>query len=441
MASTFDVAASQKVRSHRLLAGLVIATIFISLAATSAFNRGTVVRPLFKLSDMAGPATESLLEGRGLTVCTDAMGTPGNPICFHAAHMPMTPLVLALGIRLLGNHYLPVAFFKVLLLLFPVELAIWMVWRRSPPDPKQRLATTLLLFAPFVITAFLASMINLAAEEGYSYSFLALAVAILLFAEELNLPLTLLFAITLDCLYLSKSAMVPAVIVLLIGYLLMQRRSGLRLLAVLLVVAAPAGWAVYQHHASGRYTLGTSLDGINLHKGNNAAFLEHYPPPPGDTLDQFDQNLNRGQHFTDEWSFNDYHRDAAISFAARHPGETIRGDLRKLYVLLLSAEKVGSSRVTGATLIWETASLVLFRMMLWAAIAGAFYTVFRPAGEHDQSLRLVGGIFLALVAACALPYVTGFAFTRHASILIYPSALMCCRILMRNNAGSSALTM
>lgn len=428
MASTFDVAASQKVRSHSLLAGLVIATIFISLAATSVFNRGSVVRPLFKLSDMAGPATESLLEGRGLTVCTEAMGTPGNPICFHGAHMPMTSLVLALGIRLLGNRYLPVAFFKVLLLLIPVELAIWMVWRRIPPNPKRRLATALLLFAPFVITAFLASVVNLAVEEGYSYSFLALAVAILFFSEELNLPLTLLFVLSLDCLYLSKSAMVLAVIVLLVGYLLMQRRSRLRLLAIVLVIAAPAGWAVYQHHASGRYTLGTSLDGINLHKGNNAEFLEHYPPPPGETLDQFDQDLNRGLHFSDEWSFSDYHSRAAIDFALSHPGETMRGDLRKLYVLLLSVEKTGSSRVSGAALVWETASLVLFRLMLWAAIAGSVYTVFRPAGQHDPPLRLVGGVFLALVAACAAPYVAGFAFTRHASVLIYPAALMCCRI-------------
>ena len=377
---------------------------------------------------MAGPATESLLEGRGLTVCTEAMGTPGNPICFHAAHMPMAPLVLALGIRLLGNNYLPVSFFKVLLLLIPVELAIWMVWRRIPLDPKPRLAAALLLFAPFVITSFLACVINLMVEEGYSYSFLALAVAILFFSEELDVPLTLLFAITLDCLYLSKSAMALAVIVLLVGYLLMQRQSGLRLLAIALVVAAPVGWAVYQHHASGRYTLGTSLDGINLHKGNNAAFLEHYPPPAGDTLDRYDQDLNRGLHFTDEWSFNDYHRRAAIDYVVRHPGETFQGDLRKLYVLLISVKKVGSQGLHGAVgSLWETATLVLFRLILWAAIAFSLHALLRPT-KHDPSRRLVAEIFLTLVAVCVLPYVAGFAFTRHASVLIYPASLMCCRM-------------
>lgn len=430
MASTFDVAASQMVRSRRLLAGIVLASIFISLAAASVFNRYSVVRPLFKLSDMAGPATESLLEERGLTVCTEAMGTPGNPICFHAAHMPMTSVVLALGIRLLGNHYLPVAFFKVLLLLIPVELAIWMVWRRIPLDPKQRLATAFLLFAPFAITAFLSCVVNLAVEEGYSYSFLTLAVAILFFSEKLDLRVTFLFAITLDCLYLSKSAMVPAMIVLLIGYLLMQRRWTLRLLVVVLAAAAPAGWAVYQHHASGRYTLGTSLDGINLHKGNNAWFLEHYPPPAGDTLDRFDRDLNHDLHFTDEWSFNDYHRHAAIDYVVHHPGETVQGDLRKLDVLLISVNKVGSQGLHGAIgALWETVTLILCRLILWAAIVLSLHALFNAAMRRDPSRRLAAGIFLALVAACALPYVAGFAFTRHASVLIYPASLMCCRML------------
>lgn len=378
---------------------------------------------------MAGPTTESLLEGRGLTVCTEAMGTPGNPICFHAAHMPMTAFVLALGVKLLGNHPLAVAFFKVLLLLIPIELAIWIVCRRVSPHPKQRFATALLLFAPFAITAFLACVVNLAVEEGYSYAFLALAVAILFFSEEFSLPMTLLFAGALDCLYLSKSSMLPAVIVLLIGYVRLQRRWRLRILAVALVMIAPAGWAIYQHHASGRYTLSTSLDGINLHKGNNETFLEHYPPSGGDTLDRFDQDLNRGQHFTNEWNFNDYHRHAAIDYAVHHPRETLRGDLRKLNVFFISITKIGSQNLHGRLAIfWETATLLLFRLILWAAIASSLLALLRPATPRDPSRRVLAGFFLALIAACALPYIVGFAFTRHASVLIYPASLICCRM-------------
>jgi hypothetical protein len=44
-------------------------------------------------------------------------------------------------------------------------------------------------------------------------------------------------------------------------------------------------------------------------------------------------------------------------------------------------------------------------------------------------LRVASGVFLAVIAACALPFLAGFAYTRHVSILIYPAALFCCRVL------------
>ena len=72
-------------------------------------------KPLFSMTNLVGPTTRSLLAGEGLTACTEDMGTGGNPICFHAARMPMSALVVALGMRLFGDHYLRVACFKTLL--------------------------------------------------------------------------------------------------------------------------------------------------------------------------------------------------------------------------------------------------------------------------------------------------------------------------------------
>ena len=68
--------------------------------------------------------------------------------------------------------------------------------------------------------------------------------------------------------------------------------------------------------------------------------------------------------------------------------------------------------------------------MLWTAVLGALYAAARPAPLEDPSLRQVGWVLLALVAACLLPYIVGFAYTRHVSVLIYPAALMCCRMLL-----------
>ena len=421
---------------------LLIVPVVMSLAGVWVLDHTKAHKPLFTMTNMVGPTTQSLLAGGGLTVCTEDMGTRGNPICFHAARMPMTAMVVALGMRLFGDHYLRVACFKTLLLLFPLELAIYLVWRclfrrRMPGSVGRRLLVVALLLAPFAITAFLADVTNILVEEGYSYSFLALAVAMLFFSWQLR-PTTrgllraLLFASAVDGLYLAKSGMLPAVVVLVVGFLLAERRVGLRWLVVALVAAAPIGWALHQHHASGRYSVGTSFDGINLHKGNNAGFLEHYPPPQGDSMDWYDFELNRGLRFSDEWSFNDYHRKAALDYLRAHPRETLAGDARKLDVLFFSVEKSGGTASYGVRRLIENAGMVVFRLMLWAAIFCAIYLLFRAPRVPDRksrSLRVASGVFLAVVVACTLPFLAGFAYTRHVSILIYPAALFCCRIL------------
>ncbi len=75
--------------------------------------------------------------------------------------------------------------------------------------------------------------------------------------------------------------MAPAAAVLTLAFVLRARGRRRGEWRWRWLMAAPVGWATWQHHASGRYSLGTSIDGINLHKGNDAVFLEHYPPRTG----------------------------------------------------------------------------------------------------------------------------------------------------------------
>jgi hypothetical protein len=434
MPEIYATGSDRIMQDRRLLWLLLLLPVAMSLLGVWVLDHAKANKPLFTMTNMVGPTTQSLLAGGGLTVCTEDMGTIGNPICFHAARMPMTALAVALGMRLFGDHYLRVAWFKALLLLLPVELAIYLVWRRMPRSGSRRLLIVALLLVPFGITAFLADVTNILVDEGYSYSFLAFAVAALFFCWQLRpeaggLGRALLFAAAVAGLYLAKSGMLPAVVVLVVGYVVIERRAGLRWLVVALVAMAPVGWALHQHHAGGRYSVGTSFDGINLHKGNNAGFLEHYPPASGDSMDWYDVELNRGHSFRDEWSFHDYHQRAAIEYLRSHPRETLQGDLRKMKVIFFSFEKYGGTGSSGARKVIEDAGMVVFRLMLWAAILCAFYLVFRAKGPEHRSLRVASGVFLAVVAACVLPFFAGFAYTRHVSILIYPAALFCCRVL------------
>ena len=146
-------------------------------------------------------------------------------------------------------------------------------------------------------------------------------------------------------------------------------------------------------------------------------------------MDWYDFELNRSLYFSDEWSFNDYHQRAALDYLRTHPRETLEGDVRKLNVLFFSVEKYGGTASHGVTRMIENAGMSAFRLVLWTAILCAIYLLFRARGLERKPLRVAAGVFLAVVAACALPFVAGFAYTRHVSVLIYPAALFLCRVL------------
>ncbi len=411
----------------------LLVSLAISIAAVAVFDRQNAKDSLLDLTNLVGPTVASLLHGRGLTACTVLLGTPGNPICFHGGRMPIPTLVVAMGVRLVGDHFVPVALLKTLLLLIPLEGAMYFACLRLRFQPRRRgWLTLVLLLAPFGMTAFLADVVNLQVEEGYSYGFLALATAVVLFRgggggwlRRDGLGEAAVLGAAVAGLYLSKSSMALAAAVLTVAYLVRARGARVRWVAVVLAMAAPVGWAAYQHHATGRASLGTSIDGFNLRKGNDAIFLLRYPPPPGDTLDRYDSELNAGVHFGDEWSFNDFHQRAAAEFMRTHPGATARGEMRKLEMIFFSVRKFGSSASHGALLGMEVAGMVIFRLLMWAALGMSLAAVLRGW----RGMRGDGVIFLLLVSAVALPYVLGFAYTRHVSVLIYPAVLMCCRVL------------
>src|SRR6201982_1860029 len=150
------IGTNRTTQPRRLLWLLLFLPMIVSLSGVWILDHAKANKPLFSMTNLVGPTTRSLLAGEGLTACTEEMGTPGNPICFHAARMPMSALVVGLGIRLFGDHYLRVACFKTLLFLLLLGLCVYLVWRGLPRSGGRRLLVVLLLLAPFAITAFLA---------------------------------------------------------------------------------------------------------------------------------------------------------------------------------------------------------------------------------------------------------------------------------------------
>src|SRR5712675_1790092 len=139
MPETFAAVPNRTTQDGRLLWLLLFLPVIMALSGVWILDHGKANKPLFSMTNLVGRTTQSLLAGEGLTACTEEMGTRGNPICFHAARMPMSALVVGLGIRLFGDHYLRVACFKTLLFLLPVGLCVYLVWRSLPRFAGSRL--------------------------------------------------------------------------------------------------------------------------------------------------------------------------------------------------------------------------------------------------------------------------------------------------------------
>ena len=200
---------------------------------------------------------------------------------------------------------------------------------------ERKAATALLLLAPFAILAFLANVVNLQVEEGYAYSLLALAVAILLLRNQPNVLAAQSWRLRANAAVRArrwtasiwpKARWLRPSSCCWLGYLLLERRTALRLLVLVLTMSAPIGWALHQHHASGRYSIGTSLRRHQSAQRQQCRLSRTLSSAPGDTLDRFDSQTEPGLHFSDEWSFNDYHQHAALEYLRTHPRQTLRGD-------------------------------------------------------------------------------------------------------------------
>lgn len=384
------------------------------------------------LANFMGPLAENLVHGHGYQVCGAGMGAAGNVICFQANRMPLPPFLLAALIRLFGDRYIPVEMAKIALVLLPVAAATGLAISHSPEPFRSTLRSIVaaLLFFSLILPTQLIDVVNMQVEEGYSFCLLAYAVAVLLFGmreRNISWSRTASFGVSVLALYLTKSSMIAAAAFLVFAFCLQVRDVRKRMVVMLVVLCGPLGWGIYTLRATGHFSIGTSLDGVNLHKGNYAEFLDRYPPAPGVGLDQYDEALNGGRYFSSEWAFNSYHMRAAKAYMEAHPARTAQAVFWKAEVFFISLRKVGSDRYIGWLGFLTSASMLLFRLLLWSACGVAVWLLFR----QQKEARWTAIVYLGTVATVAAPYLAGFALTRHASVLSIPSALFLCWWIMQ----------
>ncbi|WP_298011750.1 hypothetical protein [uncultured Aquabacterium sp.] len=349
----------------------------------------------------------------------------------------MATLYAVLGYIAFGDKVAYIIFLKVLLVVAALAWIAWLVFRsRGEKSILDFLALLLISTSSYTV----ANIVNIQVEEGFGFVGLAVCWAVLLYGASPERKghlggrgyhkhsIAILFGCSAAIALLSKSSFVLCVAVLLVAF---GYKFGLRYFLACLLVVATSGvaWASYQYAGSGRFTIGTSLDGWNLYKGNNPYFLERYPPTPGTSLDMYDDDLFKDSPAGGEWVVNDFYREKSFAYILNNKEKAVAALKKKFWVCFFSVEKYGSTSSEGVRKYYELGSMILFRVVFWLSLGAAV------ADSFVRRQRALGIAYILFVGGLLLPYLVGFAYTRHVSVLALPAVLYLLAFIRRNTVA------
>ena len=410
---------------------LIAAATLITLIALGTGARSFTV---FDIPDLQGLQMKNWVTGRGFGFDGALFTGSDNPIWMRYARMPL-PIWTIAGLRIVfGSGMIAVNVAKSVLWSLPLILSFALIQRdcRTCLSIRAKWAVWGSLLFVSLLPVVLVNLATMSAEEGYITSPIALATTMLLFPHSwmsgarngrVIFP-GLLFGILIASIYLSKSSMIVVAFVMVIALGVVSRNVVgrnvcLAVSAAIPLVLAVLCWGAWTAADGGRISIGTSLDGYNLHKGNNPTFLEHYPPPFNMNIDPFYADIAVGHHYKSESDFNAGQEKEAVQYMETHPRATIIAMGRKIGVLLFSLKKVGPGTIRSPMVEWtERASRVIAQLVLWTALLVAAWQCVRW-----KPSSLTAAAFLLVTAAICLPYVAGFALSRHGSILYLPAII------------------
>jgi len=394
----------------------VFVSVCVSLAVATFYYRHEVRTNVFHLANYLGPVTYGLATTGKMVMFRSGPPYVGT-VPFYGARMPFPVyLVFALS-KVFGSKFLLIKLAKTLLLLIPLHVAVWISLASS--SQAKRAAVLCFVSLPFIIPSFLLISTSLQVEEGYFYSFLAVAFALVIYERQRLLPpwwVAIAFVCAVDLVYLTKSSMRLTCLCLIAAMLIRQSSRSMRIFIVAATMIAPIAWGSYLSSTSGRFSIGSSVDGFNFHKGNYPQFIDRYPPIGDGNLDQWDGTLTASAPIHSEWEDNDDHMTQGLLFL-HNPQALSKAFVAKVVVFFFSLEDVGTGHRNDIYAKVSLVNMALFRLLLLGAIVWSMANLIRRR-ERFASL-----CFLSVVLATAAPYVIGFALTRHATVLIFPSAL------------------
>ncbi|HVS15552.1 MAG TPA: hypothetical protein VMV46_16630 [Thermoanaerobaculia bacterium] len=388
----------------------LLGAVLVSWVATLVLLRVTATAPeVAGLGFGFGPLIGTLAEEG---VYADCLG----PACARAHRMPALPTLLAALARVVGPETAPVAVARSALVAPWAVLALWLGARRSRGAPwaaRSALVAGVLLCPPWLVHTLLP-----VPEESLLNPLAAAITAVLLWGR--GRPAALGLGLLVGLLVLTKSGLWPLGAILCVGAHV--RLGGWRGAwpSWLALALAALGWSAWVASTGGPFAPVTSLDGWNLHKGNNPRVLEVYPAHSLDRLSPWLAAQAPTSVAESEWAAHRYHAAQGLRFWRERPGLALRGTLVKAWaffarVELPSAQEPAWRRVAS----WLSLPFLIgFRLLL----AAVLWRALRTLGSKPRCLD--PWLLLAAVAAYALPAIVGFAYERHALVLLAPTALL-----------------
>ncbi len=448
-----------------LTAGLLTGIFFLSLLAKLflIFIDTSSDRSILQMEYGFGPVITSLYERGSLEAC----GVPvGLKFCAVATRMPLLPLMYATLAKVIGLQQSHLAIAKTLLFTSLLWMSVIYFSRSIGRYPVYRLALVALSALLFLGPQYLKHTISIQYEESLLIDLLPiyfLLLGTLIVKQRSELPLStldywilaflLLFGSTLY--FLKASMLFLGIIFILAPLFLLKVPVWIRLTAFLPFLLGIIWWGGVNYKYHGTVRLGSSYNGENFYRGQNAYSYKIYPEIHLDRLiDSSDAIMNNGEKitlpnwqihfppFNGEWEWHDYFKQLGEQWIKDHPFDALAFTFRKAYVFFLEPRKVPFRQSTNpstephdyneASLIAGVLWITLLRVLFFI---GAIVAI-RDLWKHRRFDNFALWYFL-FIGAYSAPYIVGFGYQRHISpMLIFSSILLFILMLTKEVHGN-----
>jgi hypothetical protein len=384
---------------------------------------------VFDIPYNLGPLIKNIITNNTYAEC--GIYGMSKDFCFTAHRMPFIPYFLS-AIAYFNQDYLFVKLIKNLIFVSLFWLSIYYIWIYA----KNVRPPILLLILGFTLSfpSLNSDLWALHLEGAYLIPFISLLFVNILLAEKVkngqllkvqNQPKFLVLAIINSLVFLTKSGMAPLSITFCLLYYWATRNFKVFTIFACSLLVASLGWGLFNLHNSGVFTTSSSLDGLNLYKGNNELTSTLYPLGNLDILDQKRLILPE-VNLSDEWAYDRYYRSKAIEFIKSHPLETLKLSSAKFYNAFISINRTPTGGRLSLSNFLSLATLyrLIFRIMFAVCL---FYAVKYTLSKKGKALleaeerAVISAAYICFVFVFSAPFLVGFAYERHITPLIVPT--------------------